>query len=281
LKGTYTDGDLCTYTASGTLLNCNTAVTSGMVWPGTAGIPYWTSGTSWGGAYNASTLIPNSYINWASPSAIGTGTPAAVTATSVTIPCDGVHPCQATFAGNTTENAFVPNTWGITGPLETTFSAWTQGPANSASGGPTGNSVQIYPVPVNGVSRFTLVAAPVGAFVGYYSVGAVTWNNAGNCTYNATSAYSTDGTLTTVSGQSCTLVMTNLVSGGYFNVIITNAASTAATLTLGTSGSTCTAWKVGGAGGGSITLSGASAIDILAVHMVGTVCYANFKGQFS
>src|ERR1700690_1532679 len=25
LKGTYADGDLCTYTASGTLLNCNTA----------------------------------------------------------------------------------------------------------------------------------------------------------------------------------------------------------------------------------------------------------------
>ena len=31
LKGTYTDGDMCTYTAAGTLLNCNTAVPLGTV----------------------------------------------------------------------------------------------------------------------------------------------------------------------------------------------------------------------------------------------------------
>src|SRR5665213_411106 len=59
---------------------------SGMVWPSTAGIPYWTSGTAWGGAYNASTLIPNSYINWVAPGAIGGTTPAAAAFTAVTIP---------------------------------------------------------------------------------------------------------------------------------------------------------------------------------------------------
>jgi hypothetical protein len=31
LKGTYVDGDMCTYTASGTLLNCNTAIPSGSI----------------------------------------------------------------------------------------------------------------------------------------------------------------------------------------------------------------------------------------------------------
>jgi len=33
-----------------------------MVWPTVAGIPYWTSGTAWGGAYNSSTPIPFSYL---------------------------------------------------------------------------------------------------------------------------------------------------------------------------------------------------------------------------
>ena len=50
-------------------LHGNLSVTSctgcgggGMVWPTVAGIPYWTSGTAWGGAYNSSTPIPFSYL---------------------------------------------------------------------------------------------------------------------------------------------------------------------------------------------------------------------------
>ena len=114
----------------------------------------------------------------------------------------------------------------------------------------------------------------------YTSVGVVTWNGSGSCTYNAASASSADGTLTTVSGQTCTLVATNLVSGGYYTLVITNASSTAATLTLGTSGSTCTAWKTAPSGSGAITLTGSSGIQVFAFHMVGTVCYGNI-GQYS
>jgi hypothetical protein len=33
-----------------------------MTWPSVAGIPYWTSGTAWGGAYSASNKIPANYI---------------------------------------------------------------------------------------------------------------------------------------------------------------------------------------------------------------------------
>ena len=44
LPGTYTDGDMCIYTASGTLLNCNTAIPSVGTW-GALNYPTWASGT--------------------------------------------------------------------------------------------------------------------------------------------------------------------------------------------------------------------------------------------
>jgi hypothetical protein len=44
LPGTYTNGDMCTYASSGTLLNCNTAVPSVGTW-GALNYPTWTSGT--------------------------------------------------------------------------------------------------------------------------------------------------------------------------------------------------------------------------------------------
>ena len=219
----------------------------------------------------------------ASPPAIGgtaaaAGSFTAVTATSVTLSPDGVHNQKIEFAGNTTDAAVSSNTVGFGGP--NTSATGTAYRCDLPWTNPAGSVLEC-PTPVAGVSTGVWGAVPVGAFTGYYSVGVVTWNNAGNCTYNATGAYSTDGSVTTVTGQSCTLVATNLVSGGYYNLIITNGSGAAATLTLGTGGSTCTAWKVGGSGAGAVTLSGASKIDILAFHMVGTVCYANFKGDFS
>ena len=33
IKGTYVDGDYCTYTASGTVLNCNTTADTGLTAP--------------------------------------------------------------------------------------------------------------------------------------------------------------------------------------------------------------------------------------------------------
>ena len=66
--GALTDTNWCSYSTS-TGLHCdNTPPSSGTVpWPSTAGIVYWTSGTAWGGAYNASNPIPANYL----PAALG------------------------------------------------------------------------------------------------------------------------------------------------------------------------------------------------------------------
>jgi len=50
-----------------------------MTWPSTAGIPYWTSGTAWGGAYNATTKIPANYIPDATNASAGVATAAQIT----------------------------------------------------------------------------------------------------------------------------------------------------------------------------------------------------------
>ena len=114
----------------------------------------------------------------------------------------------------------------------------------------------------------------------YTAVGAVTWNNAGTCTFAAASGFIAFGTLTTVSGQSCTLSPTGLLAGGSYTLKVVNAASTAATLTLGTAGS-CSAWKVINGGAGAITLSGASKNDVLAFTFDGTNCILTFGTNFS
>ena len=82
LPGTLTltaiTGTQCLHAVSGVISGTGSDCGSGgggMVWPSTAGIPYWTSGTAWGGAYNASTQIPNTYVPFAAPGAIGGTTP--------------------------------------------------------------------------------------------------------------------------------------------------------------------------------------------------------------
>ena len=54
-----------------------------MTWPAAAGIANYNGSSAWGTSYSAGNLIPNSFINWAAPSAIGGTTPAAGTFTSV------------------------------------------------------------------------------------------------------------------------------------------------------------------------------------------------------
>ena len=55
LAGTYVNGDMCTYTASGTLLNCNTAIPSVGTW-GALNYPTWVSGTPFVDVYKRQTL---------------------------------------------------------------------------------------------------------------------------------------------------------------------------------------------------------------------------------
>ena len=172
----------------------------------------------------------------------------------VTASSPGVGLCH--FAGSTqacTSSAVNLNSADVTGltPI--------------ANGG-TGSSTQ--------AAAFAAIGIPL-------ALGAITWNNAGNCTFAAANAPIAGGTITTVSSQTCTLIPTGLVTWGSYTIKIANAASTAATLTLGTSGASCSAWKVGGGGSGAITLSGASAIDSIAFTFDGTNCLANFRANFN
>jgi hypothetical protein len=126
----------------------------------------------------------------------------------------------------------------------------------------------------------TSSAAPT-AFTLATDLGSITWNSGGTCTFAAAGAVIAAAKLSTTASQTCTLSPTNLVKWGSYLLEITNASGTAATLTLGTSG-TCSAWKVGaGAGfgftGSTITLAGASATDLLTFTYDGTNCVATFQ----
>ncbi len=121
-----------------------TCTTGGsMVWPTTAGIVYWTSGTGWGGAYNASTPIPANYLptNLSSSSSVnGTSIPASATLCIVSSLCAGYQaaltdPVTGPGSGVTVGHiAVFGNTSGTTvtdgGPVPTgsgTVSSGTEG----------------------------------------------------------------------------------------------------------------------------------------------------------
>jgi hypothetical protein len=73
-----------------------------MVWPTTAGIPYWTSGTAWGGAYNSSTPIPANYLPAAlSSSTSVNSTTIPASSTLATISGSPVSPNVACFSAST------------------------------------------------------------------------------------------------------------------------------------------------------------------------------------
>jgi hypothetical protein len=74
------------------------------------------------------------------------------------------------------------------------------------------------------------------------------------------------------------LNVSNLVTGGFYTLILKQDSTGGAAMTLG---SGCT-WKVGGGGSGAITLTSTGlAIDILAFFYDGTNCYANFQTNFN
>jgi hypothetical protein len=121
-----------------------TCTTGGsMVWPTTAGIVYWTSGTGWGGAYNASTPIPANYLPTdlsSSSSVNGTSIPASATLCIVSSLCAGYQaaltdPVTGPGSGVTVGHiAIFGNTSGTTvtdgGPVPTgsgTVSSGTEG----------------------------------------------------------------------------------------------------------------------------------------------------------
>ena len=90
---------------------------------GGGGIPNYNGSSAWGTSYSAGNLIPNTFINWAAPSAIGGTTPAAGTFSSITIPNDGVHPNQLALPWNTTANAAPTNATGWEGAVASSGTA--------------------------------------------------------------------------------------------------------------------------------------------------------------
>jgi hypothetical protein len=80
-----------------------TCTTGGsMVWPTTAGIVYWTSGTTWGGAYNSSTPIPANYLPAALSSSTSiNSTTIPASSTLATISGSPVSPNVACFSAST------------------------------------------------------------------------------------------------------------------------------------------------------------------------------------
>lgn len=114
----------------------------------TSGIALGTSGSDI--PQLSSGLLLNSVVNWASPSAIGTGTPAAGTFTSVSLPGDGTHAGIMSLAGNTTNPTIPANQFGWLGFNSTSATAYffqpsTTAPAGGAmiAGTPSGNVSQV------------------------------------------------------------------------------------------------------------------------------------------
>jgi hypothetical protein len=74
-----------------------------------------------------------------------------------------------------------------------------------------------------------------------------------------------------------------MVAGGYYTVFVTQGSGGSHTLTLGTGGTAgCAAWKVGGTGGGAVTVSAtAGKQDVLDISYDGTNCWANYRQDFN
>ena len=220
---------------------------------------------------------PSQYQTVSTPGSCGTGI-AASTATS------------ASFALQSTLGQFYTAVADNTITVGHIIVGYVTTPGRFSDSGQTSRTALLSTTAVCGVAQssattggtFTLKweSPGFGMIIGSTpDLGAIcTWSNTGTCTFAAGSGSFGSGTLTTVASQSMTLTESGLVKWGTYNLEINNGSGAAATLTLGTGGS-CSAWKVAGGGGGAITLSGASAIDVLSFTYDGTNCVAWFSNN--
>jgi hypothetical protein len=131
LPGTYTNGDMCTYASSGTLLNCNTAVPSVGTW-GALNYPTWVSGTPFVKMTAAGTfsLDTNTYLTTAGGTLTG-----ALNGTS------------ASFSGTVAAGALIPT--GLTAGTSPVCANGTAGAltnvgcAGGGGGTPGGSTTQV------------------------------------------------------------------------------------------------------------------------------------------
>jgi hypothetical protein len=113
-------------------------------------------------------------------------------------------------------------------------------------------------------------------------LGTITYNASGTTTFAAASKSFASGVVTATHSTSTTFSPTGLVKwGNYLIEILEDSTAGGVTFTLGTGGS-CSAWKVGGSGGGAIVLSITPlALDVLAFTFDGANCVANFRTSFN
>jgi hypothetical protein len=148
--------------------------------------------------------------------------------------------------------------------------SWTSAGAGTVTVVSSGNLTANLPV-VGGGSQTeaTLAIAPTS----------ITTSCSGANVVNAASAYQASWTVTTTG--SCALEFNNLVSGGFYTVMVTQGSGGSHTLAL-TTGDSCTAFHVSGAGAGAVTpTTTVGAIDVMTIFYDGTNCEVNYNKNFT
>ena len=108
-----------------------TCTTGGsMVWPATPGIVYWTSGTTWGGAYNSSTPIPATYLPTTLSSSSSMGTSCTVNASSTVT---GVCGANTNTLNDGSGNGAITGKWAVSNFKNTNITAYALAMADSTN----------------------------------------------------------------------------------------------------------------------------------------------------
>lgn len=117
------------------------------------------------------------------------------------------------------------------------------------------------------------------ATVNAYS--AISWVASGTTAFSGSTTV--NAIVTATHATSSTLAPTNLVNGQTYKLEVKQDGTGGGTsLLLGTSGSSCAAWKVANGGSGAIVLStAANAIDVLVWTYDGTNCLATLQPNFN
>ena len=224
-------GGAATY--SGNVLNIpQYAGGSGMVWPSVAGIPYWTSGTAWGGAYNSSTPIPANYL----PAALSSST----SINSTTIPASStlayLGAAAQTFMNGLTAPTFTSNVATGTAPFTVTSTTPVSnlsigGNAATATSATTATNLSgttVDSIPYQSASAMTgYVASPT--VNDYYAMG---WNVTGSAAVPPT-AINLSSIFSPIAGSSSLTTLGTITAGTWHGSVITSAYLPATTVYTG------------------------------------------------
>ena len=203
-----TNGHCANFAISGTTItfgDAGGACTTGgsMVWPSTPGIAYWTTGTSWGGAYNSSTPIPANYLPAAlssSNSVNGTSIPSSVTLAYL-------GATAQTFTNGLTAPTVTSNVATGTAPFSVTS---TTAVANLSIGGTAAKATSIAggilnDIPYQTAANTTSFVAPVNSAVLVTNGSGVPSESTSLPSGLTIPGYASSSASTAVNGQVCAL----------------------------------------------------------------------------